>query len=101
MRPPLPVISDLECLRLRKREVRVVGLPIAGPDGQRGADSGAVAFSHLFPLGIAISPEFIGQFEHLESSWLTCSGGWGRTMSDFARRRIEPSGAFRPVSAGL
>ena len=70
------------------------------PDGQRRADSGLVAFSQLFLLGIAVSREFIGQLKRLESSWLTCSGGWGRTMSDFARRPIEPSRGFRPVSTG-
>jgi len=31
----------------------------------------------LFLLGIAIAREFIGQFKHVESSWLTSSRGWG------------------------
>jgi hypothetical protein len=68
------------------------------PDGQRRADSGLVAFSQLFLLGIAVSREFIGQLKHLESSWLTCSGGWGRTMSEFARKPAESSHSFGTIS---
>jgi hypothetical protein len=56
------------------------------------------AFSQLFVVGLAVAREFIGQFRHLESNWLTCSGGWCHAMSDFARNSIEPSRAFRPVS---
>ena len=38
---------------------------------------GVVDLRQLFLLGIAVDREFIGQFNHLESSWLTGSGGWG------------------------
>jgi hypothetical protein len=41
---------------------------IAGPDGRRRAPLGAVAFSQLFLLGIALAREFIGQLKLLESS---------------------------------
>ena len=40
----------------------------AGLDGQRISALGVVAFSQLFPLGIALAREFIGQLENLESS---------------------------------
>lgn len=59
-----------------------------------------VDLSQLFLLGIDVPREFIGQIEHLESSWLIGNGGRGRTMSDFTRRPIEPSRGFPPVSAG-
>ncbi len=64
-RRTLPVISIPECLGL---EVHVVGLRIAGPDGQRRAALGVVVFSQLFLLGIALAREFIGQLKRLESS---------------------------------
>jgi hypothetical protein len=76
--------------------------PAKSPAERRAQSAlGSGCFCYLFLVGIAVSREFIGQFTHLESSWVTCSGGRGRTMSDFARRPIEPSRAFRPVSAGL
>jgi hypothetical protein len=56
--------------------------------------------TEVFLLGIAIAREFIGQFHHLESSWVTCNRSWDRTMSDFPRRPIEPSRAFPPASVG-
>jgi len=53
-----------------------------------------------FPLGIGVAREFIGQSPRMESSWLTCSGGWSQAMSEFARTPIEPARAFPPASTG-
>lgn len=38
------------------------------PNGERRPDQVLVAFSQLFPLGIALAREFIGQSRRLESS---------------------------------
>jgi len=46
-------------------------------NGERLPDQVLVGFSQLFPLGIALAREFIGQFKPVESSWLTSSRGWG------------------------
>jgi hypothetical protein len=56
--------------------------------------------TELFPLGIGVAREFIGQSPRMESSWLTCSGGWSQAMSEFARTPIEPARAFPPASTG-
>jgi len=56
--------------------------------------------TELFPLGRCRPREFIGQSPRMESSWLTCSGGWSQAMSEFARTPIEPARAFPPASTG-
>ena len=61
----LPAISVRECLG---REVHIVAVRIAAPDGLRRAALGVVAFSQLFLLGIALAREFIGQLKRVESS---------------------------------